>query len=228
MISDRYRDWVVENLAKPGKSQTGLANALGVHPSAMNKLVAGKRQLKTAEVARAAAYFGVVAPDVEIRPVVGGLVPVPVAGRAEAGMFREVDDLDQSEPVTLSLPPDSQFPNARQFAVDVSGDSMNDLKPRPILPGDRAICVSYEDVAHLVPLRDGMTVVVERTRDAGMFREWSIKQVELYQGRTEFHPRSTNAKHKPIVIEHDAAADAGVVVEIVGLVRRIVNDVPLS
>lgn len=105
---------------------------------------------------------------------------------------------------------------------------MTDLKPRPILPGDRVICVAYEDVAHLVPLRDGMVVVVERTRDAGQFREWSVKQIELYQGRTEFHPRSTNAKHKPIVIDHDASADNGVAVEIIGLVRRIVNEVPLS
>ncbi|NEK55241.1 phage repressor protein, partial [Rhizobium leguminosarum] len=86
--------------------------------------------------------------------------------------------------------------------------------------------VSYEDVAYDAPLRDGMVVVVERTRDGGQTREWSVKQIELYQDRTEFHPRSTNPKHKPIIVPRDPSADQGTVVEIIGLVRRVVNDLP--
>ncbi len=151
---------------------------------------------------------------------------MPVIGRVEAGAFREVDDMDQSEPVFISLPADDRFPNARQVAFDVSGDSMNNLRPRPILEGDRVVGVSYEDVAHEAVLRDGMVVIVERTRDGGHTREWSVKQVEIYQGRTEFHPRSTNTRHKPIVVERDMFADDGTQVEIIALVRRIVNDLP--
>ena len=103
---------------------------------------------------------------------------------------------------------------------------MNNLRPRPILEGDRVVGVSYEDVAHEAVLRDGMVVIVERTRDGGHTREWSVKQVEIYQGRTEFHPRSTNARHKPIVVERDMFADDGTQVEIIALVRRVVNDLP--
>ncbi|MGH6861673.1 MAG: LexA family protein, partial [Phyllobacterium sp.] len=155
-------------------------------------------------------------PELSVAP--GGLIEVPIVGKSEAGSFREVDEFDQSEPGFISLPRDRRFPNARQIAFEVEGDSMNALKPRPILPGDMAVCVSYEDVASEATLRDGMTVIVERTRDGGHTREWSIKQVEIYEDRVEFHPRSTNSKHKPIIISRDTEADEGTKVEIIGLV----------
>lgn len=157
----------------------------------------------------------------------GDLVPVPIVGAVEAGAFREVDDMDQSEPVRLSMPRDDKFPEARLVAFEVSGDSMNALEPRPIFPGDRLICVAYEDIARQVPLRDGMIVVVERLSLGGHVREWSVKQIELYNDRTEFHPRSRSAKHKPIVVDRDLQADDGTEVRIIALVRRIVNDITL-
>jgi transcriptional regulator with XRE-family HTH domain len=163
----------------------------------------------------------------DIAPAPGRLVPVAIAGKVEAGTFREADGMDQSEPEYLSLPTDDRFPNARMMAYDVSGDSMNDLKPRPIFPGDRLVCVAYEDIAHEAVLRDGMVVVVQRTRDGGQTREWSVKQVEIYADRTEFHPRSTNQRHKPIIIQRDMGADDGSQVEVIGLVRRVVNDLPM-
>jgi len=101
---------------------------------------------------------------------------------------------------------------------------MNKLEPRPILAGDRIVCVDFDDLDNRVPLRDGMVVVVERTRDAGFLREWSVKQLEFYEDRVEFHPRSTNPRHKPIVIPRDYQADDGQEVRILALVRRIVNE----
>lgn len=155
-----------------------------------------------------------------------GMTAGVVAGIAEAGAFREVDEFDQSERIEIALPRDEKFPNARQLLFDCSGDSMNDLKPRPILPGDRLVTISYEDVGHLVELKSGMVVVVQRERDGGHFREWSVKQLELYPDRTEFHPRSTNPKHKPIVIRQDHEADDGVTVQVIALVRRVMNEMP--
>ncbi|MDM9644497.1 S24 family peptidase [Rhizobium sp. S163] len=155
-----------------------------------------------------------------------GMVTGRVAGIVEAGTFREVDEFDQSDPVEIPLPRDDRFPNARQLVFDCSGDSMNDLRPRPIFPGDRLVCISYEDVEHLVELKSGMVVVVERTRDGGHFREWSVKQLELFPDRAEFHPRSTNPKHKPIVIQREHDADDGVTVQVIALVRRVMNEMP--
>jgi transcriptional regulator with XRE-family HTH domain len=158
--------------------------------------------------------------EATVKPLPGRLAVASLVGRVEAGMFREIDDLDQSEPTLLNVPPDDRFPQARQLVFDVSGDSMNALKPRPILDGDRIVGVAYEDIAHEVVLRDGMVVVVERTRDAGHYREWSVKQLVLLQDRTEFHPRSTNPRYKPIVVDRDMHADDGLQVQIICLVRR--------
>ena len=155
------------------------------------------------------------------------MVPVIVNGKTAAGVFREVEDFDQSTPERIWEAPDEKFPHARRMAFDVEGDSMNDLEPRPIMPGDRLICVSFEDVADQVRVKDSLVVVVERTRDGGHTREWSVKQIELYEDRIEFHPRSTNKMHKPIVVRRDAQADDGVRVEIIALVRTIRNELPL-
>jgi transcriptional regulator with XRE-family HTH domain len=156
------------------------------------------------------------------------LTVAAIAGRVEAGAFREVDDFDQSEPRLIQVLPDEQFPRARQLAFDVSGDSMNALKPRPILDGDRIVGPAYEDISDELVLRDGMVVVVERSRDGGHFREWSVKQLVLLQGRTEFHPRSANPRYKPIIVERDMFADDGTQIQIICIVRRIINDLPIS
>jgi|GEM_PF-1339802 len=154
-----------------------------------------------------------------------GMTVGRVAGVVEAGAFREVDEFDQSEPIEIMLPRDEKFPNARQLVFDCAGDSMNDLRPRPIFPGDRLVCLAYEDIGH-IELRSGMVVIVQRSRDGGHFREWSVKQIEVFPDRAEFHPRSTNPKHKPIIVEHDDEADEGVTVEVIALVRRVMNDLP--
>lgn len=193
---------------------------MGLHPSAISKAIAGKRRLSSSEIARAAEYFETDVPGVDVTAVADPqLVSAKVAGTVEAGSFREVDEFDQREPETFLIPRDPEFPRARVLAFDVAGDSMNALKPLPIPPGYRAICVAYEDISDRVPLRSGMVVVVQRTRDGGHIREWSIKQVEFYADRIEFHPRSTNPKHKPIVVPHDYQADDGTTVEVIALVR---------
>ncbi|MCB5201908.1 XRE family transcriptional regulator [Neorhizobium sp. T786] len=225
-----------ERRTELGWSGKELARQSGIPYANINKYLNGEieqprgdvidRLAKTVKKSSLWLKEGIDQEDIEISLAPGRLVPVAIAGSVEAGTFREVDDLDQSEPQYLSLPSDDRFPHARLMAFNVSGDSMNDLRPRPILPGDRVVCVSYEDIANEAALRDGMVVVVERTRDGGHTREWSIKQVEIYADRTEFHPRSTNPRHKPIVIERDMEADAGTSVQILGLVRRITNDLP--
>jgi hypothetical protein len=163
------------------------------------------------------------APD-EIRRTGAQLVPAAVAGKVAAGMFFEVDEFDQSERELVWVAPDPRYPDARLVVFDVEGSSMNDLKPRPILPGDRIVTVSFEDIG--IPVRDGMVVVVQRTRDGGHTREWSVKQVEFYQDRVEFHPRSTDQKYKPIVVKHQDDPDDGVQVEILALVTQVMNILP--
>jgi SOS-response transcriptional repressor LexA len=160
----------------------------------------------------------------EVQLSYAATVPAIVAGRVAAGLFFEVDEYDQSEKERVVVPVDPRYPNARVVLFDVEGNSMNDLRPRPILDGDRLVTLSFDDLN--IPIRDGMVVVVERTRDGGHTREWSVKQVEFYQDRIEFHPRSTDPKYRPIVVHHEGQEDDGVEVRILALVTQIMNTLP--
>jgi transcriptional regulator with XRE-family HTH domain len=231
-------EYVRHVLATMRISATGLARRSGVASTTLTRALNDpdhKFALSMSTIQKIASstgispapFFGIdEAQDELTLAVLTQSAPVLVAGRVAAGSFLEVDEFDQSEPERFWEPVDGRFPKARRMAFDVAedSDSMNALKPRAILPGDRLICVSWEDVADQVKIRDGLIVIVERTRDGGQTREWSVKQVELYEDRIEFCPRSTNSKHKPIVVPRDATADEGTKVEIIGLVRSVRND----
>lgn len=225
-----------ERMDELGWSKADLHTKSGVSYDSINKYLRGDTDHprgnvmdKLAEaVGKSAVWLrdGVDLEEATVALSKAGMTAGVVAGVVEAGAFREVDEFDQSTRVEVALPRDERFPNARQILFDCSGDSMNDLKPRPILPGDRLVCLAWDDIEHLVELKSGMVVVVERTRDGGHFREWSVKQLELYSDRAEFHPRSTNPRHKPIVIQQDHEADDGVTVQVIALVRRVMNEMP--
>lgn len=223
MIKDPYIEWLRAGLAQPGKSQSGLARALNLHPSAISKILSNRRRFTSGELTATADYLGLPAPTSELRLSPQKGEPLPVAGRVAAGIFREVDDFDQSPTEWITLPPDPEFPDARRMAFDVEGLSMNNLKPRPILDGDRAICVDFSDIADRVKIRTGMIVVVQRSSQGGQMLEWSLKQVEFYPDRIEFCPRSTEKKYKPIVVPHDYQADDGTSIEIIGLLRNVIS-----
>lgn len=155
----------------------------------------------------------------------GNLFPVVVAGPVQAGAFLPIDEFDQSEPETFFEPADPEFPRARRTAWDVIGDSMNQLSPIPIMPGSRLIGVNYDDIG--IPLRDRMVVVLEQERDGGLLREWSVKQVELRDDVIAFHPRSSNPRHKPIIVSRDLKADDGKMVRVLSLIREIKNKLPI-
>lgn len=160
-------------------------------------------------------------------------LPVTYAGMVEAGTWREAahwEDPDQyDEP--FYEPPDKDYPWAKLFRFKVAGDSMNALKPRPILAGDNLICLDFESLGTRIELRQDMVVVIERVRAGGQLRERSVKQLEIYDDRTELCPRSTNPRHKPIVIPERLAKDAteedGTTVTILAIVRRISSDVAM-
>ncbi|MFD1945045.1 S24 family peptidase [Paradevosia shaoguanensis] len=239
---DEIREWLHAELERAGYgAKSKLARFLNVRPDTITRMLAeepGKeaREIKAHELLLMGKFFNAMPPgeiyapeelgESTATPSKNGLVPVTSAGVVSAGTWREVDDLDQSERETFWEPSDPNFPNARVLSFDVRGDSMNALRPRPILDGDRVIGLAYDDVANRVPLRDGMVVVVQRTREGGHIIEWSVKQIEFYKDRIEFHPRSTNPRHKPIVVPHDPDADNGTTVNILAWVRRITNELP--
>ncbi|KFC73220.1 hypothetical protein FG93_01964 [Bosea sp. LC85] len=222
-----------------------LTEALGrsIDRAAINKMTTGNRKISgdemlaitrilkpaSSEPASQASIREGLATSIpmQVRPASSELAPYRIAGKVEAGAFRPQEDLgDWDEAKVIYDKRDPKYPDARHLSFDVDGDSMNALKPRPILSGDQVLAVSYEDISDRTPIRDGMVVVVERSRYSGMEREWSIKQIELYADRIEFHPRSTNPRHEVIKVPRDNTADDGQKVEIIALVRRVSNELP--
>ncbi|HMB75813.1 MAG TPA: S24 family peptidase, partial [Kiloniellaceae bacterium] len=61
-------DWIKRALAQPGKSQRGLATALGIDPSGVSRLLAGSRELKASELKALVDYLGVKPPTQMLGP----------------------------------------------------------------------------------------------------------------------------------------------------------------
>src|SRR4051812_10283742 len=53
-----YAAWIRDGLKKSGKMQIELADALGIHPSGMAKIMAGKRRIRIEELARISRFIG--------------------------------------------------------------------------------------------------------------------------------------------------------------------------
>jgi SOS-response transcriptional repressor LexA len=173
MSPDFIRDLKRKPKVKPGaESLTKLANVLNTTPE---YLLYGKA-------------------DASVLPVKG----LPVVGVVEAGQFRDITLIDQDEEHrTVNVVKDGRYPQARQYALRVSGDSMDQM----FADGSYVICVSFADTG-LNP-KSGMIVHVERRIAGTHLVETTLKEVE-YRGRRCFLlPRSTNTKHKPIEIHPD-------------------------
>lgn len=221
-------------MERTGMAPTALAQAAGVASTTITRPLndpdyafeISNRTIKKIEAATGISYAdhsSSSAPK-ELTRRAGGTAPV--VATVEAGAWREVNELDQEDMEWVTVPADDKYPDATQRVFDVSGDSMNRLDPYPITNGARIVAIDYDEIASRVPLRDGLVVVVQRSRNGGQERELTVKQVAWFDDRIEFQPRSTNPKHKPIVVEHDNWEDNGVEVAIVGLVRDIIHRLP--
>lgn len=82
-------DWIRKGLEKPGKTQKGLAEALGRAPSAVTNLLKNKRELKQREVSIIARYLEV--------------DPPPRGGGSSLVRSFDPDATDSEEPPTVPL-----------------------------------------------------------------------------------------------------------------------------
>lgn len=105
-------EWVRAGLKRPGKTQVGLANALGRSPSAVTDLIQGKRRLRADEIDVVAEYLG----------LTGG---VPVVGLAGAGPDGSIQFVDPGGSLGEAPPPPNATPET--VAVEVRGHSMRGI-----------------------------------------------------------------------------------------------------
>jgi transcriptional regulator with XRE-family HTH domain len=85
MGSDELRrQWIADALKRTGRTQRGLADALGLDPAAANRLTKGTRRLKASELPLVERYLGERAPDRlesfadSLPPAPADYAPVPV------------------------------------------------------------------------------------------------------------------------------------------------------
>lgn len=127
---------------------------------------------------------------------------LPVVGTIEAGQFRDITLLDQDEefPV-INIAKVARFSHARQYALKVKGDSMDELFP----DGSYVTLVDFWGSG--IEMQDGLIVHVERRISGGQFVETTLKQVAQNGGKISLLPRSSNEKHKPIELTGDEATE---------------------
>lgn len=121
-------------------------------------------------------------------------VGIPVVGAIQAGNWLDTTLIDESygEPKTLPVAADPRFPYAKQYALEVRGDSMNE----EFAEGSYVICVDYAQSG--LDMKENMIVHVEQWRHN--LREITLKALmkEKETGRWRLEPRSTNPAHRPI------------------------------
>ncbi|MES2166583.1 MAG: S24 family peptidase [Pseudomonadota bacterium] len=157
----------------------------------------------------------------EPRKSLGGSMPsaIPIIGIAEAGAFRAARQFGYEHEIDASrlyAARSERYPNARHFALEVRGDSMNAAVPSPIVEGMFVLCVDMPD-AGLIP-ETGRIYAVRRTQDEGGTYEWTIKRAYVFQDRTELRPESTNPRHEVIVMPKRQPDEAFKTVEAIGWV----------
>lgn len=213
------------------------AQQMGISRGQFIKLERGERQLTDRTIALAAKAFGVTkgeivddAPTprprtestVEELPAGDAFTFAKVDGSVQAGAFLAVEAFDDDLGEVISAPRDPAFPFARQIAYRVKGDSMNRAQPKPMNEGDYIICAAWEDVG--LKEKDGLNVVVQQTTADGQLRERSVKEMRVFPDRFEFHPRSSNPAHKPIVVDRQYHTDDGKEVTVLALVRFVFDN----
>lgn len=211
---------------------------MGISRGQFIKLERGERQLTDRTIALAAKAFGVskgeIVDDtskplhspskgtVEELPAGDAFTFAKVDGSVQAGAFLALEAFDDDLGEVVSAPRDPAFPFARQIAYRVKGDSMNRAQPKPMNDGDVIICAAWEDVG--LKEKDGLNVVVQQTTADGQLRERSVKELRVFPDRVEFHPRSSNRAHKPIIVNREYHTDDGKEVTIVALVRYVFDN----
>ncbi len=220
-------EWIRKGLERPGKTQVGLAKALGIAPQRVQDIVKDRRRVQVAEIEPAARYLGVTPPidlsgieDVEevaehVRPVGAALV-MPIRYKVAAGTWREVEDAVDEPFGWQEVIPLRGVPADDQWLEEVVGDSFNMRYPEGTLVHVRAAW-------SLDPFRlHGRRVIVQRKRNGGSMIERTVKElVVTTKGGIELWPRSFNPKWSKPIAYRDGLID-GDEVEIVALVEKAI------
>lgn len=202
-------EWVARGLKKAGKTQAGLANAMGINPSGVNRLLKGDRQIKAVELSKIAAYLGEPSPGGEMLPqeIPDEIFPVPeltVELSAGGGAVVEREEVHRHWYFARDI---LRYeigvePSAAKI-IRVKGDSMNgvledrdlvmidstDRNPSP--PGVFALWDGFGDVIKRVehiPNSDPPRVVISSAHEGYRTYEMTADEIRII-GRVVWYAR---------------------------------------
>lgn len=142
-----------------------------------------------------------------------------VIGKVAAGLYRDIsiEDQDLVKP-RITFARDLRFSHAKQYALEVEGDSMDQLYPN----GSFVVCVDY--IGSGLQLKTGMSVHVEKSVVGGQLVEATLKEVHKDGKRVLLKPRSSNPSHKPIELTGHEGNDIEVKGVVIGKWEPVVFD----
>lgn len=204
-------------IKRAGENPTSVALGINRDKDYVRDYIKGRKQtIKADDLVEILAY---------LRPKIDDELPnytvvdsdeIEVVGVVQAGAWLETyarNSEEKSE--TIPVARDPRFPEARQYALKVIGDSMD----QEVKDGAYAICVAFGDAG--LEKKAGMIVHVERIRPETS--ETTLKAIEMENGRMVLKPRSSNPVHKPIYRDQSLGEE----VVIRGLVLSFYDPKPL-
>lgn len=125
--TQRYIDWVRKGLKQKGKTQTGLADHMGIAHPQISSLLKGTRQVKVSEIPKMAEYLELPPPTRQF----------PVLGDVGAGGAVVETEWPGGEPEMVDGPNDAPMGTV---VVNITGDSLG-----PNFEGWRAFYANRHD-----------------------------------------------------------------------------------
>ncbi|MBZ9759453.1 hypothetical protein LB553_00940 [Mesorhizobium sp. CA8] len=205
---------LAEAIEQAGMTPAGLALAIGRDKDYIRDYLVGrKRSLKADDLLRIAEKVGGIDASLTLTevPLRNDLPELPVIGTIRAGAWIETYMLDVEDQGTIPVARDRRFPHARQYALAVSGDSMDEIAP----DGSFVVCVDFAESG--LRLKAGMIAHVESV-EVGK-SETTLKEIAFDSGETILRPRSSNPIYKPITTRRHNGVD----VFIRGIVLSVYN-----
>lgn len=183
MDTDELVQLMRRQIREEGDTQKGFAEMLRIHPTAVSKLLAGKRRLRANEADILRRFFGL---KDEARKETQRLLPI--VGLVAAGAWRE-----GFENIMGHMPSPDRSLSPDAFVVQIEGDSMDKLAQH----GEQVI-VDPRDL----DLVAGKAYVVRNASGETTFKLYCENPPRL-------EPCSNNPEHKTILIGAEAFTTVG-------------------
>lgn len=217
-ILEEWPEWkrsIAEAINAQGMSMKEASLAAGLNETFIRDVLKRGKQPSVQNLRKIQSALSI--PKDDAIPLSQRRADMPVAGVAKAGVFHDVSIIDEDnfgEKPTIPVATDPRFAHARQYALEVNGDSMNKV----FNDGDFVICAAWGDIG-LSP-KPGMIVHVERRIDSALV-ETTVKQLIRGDDTLLLAPDSTNPNHKPLELDNGSGAEVMIVGLVIGVWKPI-------